>query len=405
MRNLVIGTCFWAFALTVEVSAQTPATVRTELFPLLTTAQQAIASNQMSIALARLSEARNIAALNPQELMLIQRLTVAAAVNDDSQQHLVTVSLEALIGSSLVPSDEKLSLLETMISLSQRQRNYARVVQSAQHYLQLSPAKRSVLVSAAQAHYFLKQFDLAAPQIKAIVQLSQPEEPAPEETLLRMWADSYKQLKNSDGYEAALWLLLTHYPKPTYFADFLNRKLEALESKSRYELDVYRLMRETKALTDADDYFVFIQLCIKAGLPQEALIVLQAGKAAGKIGVGANITQTNALSVHIVQRLAEDANSLSKLENESLTSADGNASAQAGELYFASAQWEKAVSFYDKALKKGSLKHEEMIRLHHVIALKQSNKLTQAIAALAWASFDDTAKMIGQTWLLINAKP
>lgn len=405
MRHLVLSSCFWALAFTSQVSAQTTATIRAALLPLLTAAQQSITANQMPTALSKLSEARSITALNPQELVLIQRLIVAATVNDDAQQQLASATLETLIGSALVPTEERLSFIETLISLSQRHRNYPRVIQAAQQYSQLAPAKRSVMVAVAQAHYFLKQFDQAVMQIKSIVQLYKPGDTAPEETLLRMWADSYKQLKNSVGYETALWQLLTHHPKAAYFADFLNRKLEDLEPKSRYELDVYRLMRETKALTDAEDYLSMIQLCIKAGLPQEALDVLNTGKTAGKIGAGTTAAQTNALQAQINLRLTEDATSLSKLEKDAATSADGNSSALAGEIYFASGQWDKAAGFYEKAISKGGLRREEMIRLHHGIALKQSGKLALAKATLDWVSFDDTAKMIGQTWLLINNKP
>ena len=405
MRKHVLVTYFYLLAGSFIVSAQTTATVRAQLLPLLTAAQQAIAANQMPAALAKLNEARSIATLNPQETLLIQRLTVAAGINDDAQQALVTASLEGLINSSLVPLDEKLTLIETAISLSQKQRNYPLVIQSVEQYLKLAPAKRSVLVARAQAHYFLKQFELAAAQIKTIVEPPKPNEATPEETLLRMWADSYKQLKNNAGYESALWLLLKHHPQPAYFADFLSRKLEGLEPKSRYELDVYRLMRETKSLTDAEDYLAMVQLCIKAGLPQEALDTLQAGKTAGKLSTTTNLAQTNALQSQINKRVAEDANSLVKLENEAKIAADGNAAAQAGELYFATAQWAKATSMYESAISKGGLRREEMIRLHHAIALQQSGKLVQAKAAFAWSTFDDTAKMIGQTWLLLSTKP
>ena len=405
MRKFVLVSCFCLLAGSFVVSAQTTATVRAQLLPLLTAAQQAIAANQMPAALAKLSEARSIAALNPQESILIQRLTVAAGINDDAQYALVTSALDGLISSPLVPIDEKLSLLETSISLSQKQRNHAHTIQATEQYLKLTPAKRSVLVARAQAHYFLKQFDLAAPQIKSIVTAIKANEASPEETLLRMWADSYKQLKNSAGYETALWALINHHPKPAYFADFLNRKLEDLEPKSRYELDIYRLMRETKALSDADDFFTMAQLSIKAGFPQEALNTLLAGKTAGVLGTSGNLAQTSALQNQSNQRLAEDVNSLSKLENTSIMATDGNVAAQVGELYFASMQWEKAAHYYDKAITLGSLKREDMVRLHHAIALKQSGKLVQAKAAFAWAAFDETAKMIGDTWLLLNNKP
>ena len=65
----------------------------------------------------------------------------------------------------------------------------------------------------------------------------------------------------------------------------------------------------------------------------------------------------------------------------------------------------KLSDLYDKAIRKGGLRREDTIRLHHGIALQQSGKQAQAKTAFAWASFDETAQMIGRVWLLVTAKP
>jgi hypothetical protein len=402
MRRVVVILGFWVCSF--HATGQTAPQVRADLSPVLMSAQEALHNKQFPLALGKLAAARALPQLNAQERMLIDRLTVAAALSSDGQLDLAATSLKNLITSTVVPETEKPALLEDLISTAQKQKNHAEVVQAASQFLSLAPGKRTVLLAQAQANYFLKNHDASAKQIRTLVaDFSLPDTP-PEETLLRMWADSYKQLKNQSGYDAALLTLLTHYPKPAYWADFLTRQLQHLEPNSRYELDVYRLLRETGNLLDEDDYTAMIQLALKAGLPREALRAWDAGVAAGVFGKSTNRPATSALQGQIERKVAEDANALVKLENETTQSADGNAAAQAAELYFASAQWARAVTLYELALGKGRLRREDMVRLHLGIAQKQAGQTERAKATFEWASFDNTAKMIGQCWIRLKIR-
>ncbi|MDO8457804.1 MAG: hypothetical protein Q7T07_12955 [Burkholderiaceae bacterium] len=390
---------------TFNATGQTTPQVRADLSPVLISAQEALQNKQFPLALGKLATARALPQLNAQELMLIDRLTVAAALSSDGQLDLAATSLKNLVASTAVPHTEKPALLEDLISTAQKQKNHAQVIQAASQFLSLAPGKRSVLLAQAQAHYFLKNHDAAASQIRTLVaDFSLPNTP-PEETLLRMWADSYKQLKNQGGYDTTLLALLTHYPKPAYWADFLTRQLQHLEPNSRYELDVYRLLRETGNLLDEDDYTAMIQLALKAGLPREALRTWDAGVASGVLGKSKNRPATSALHGQIERKVAEDANSLAKLENEAHQSLDGNTAAQAAELYFATEQWARAVTLYELAISKGRLRREDMTRLHLAIALKQAGLADRAKAAFEWAQFDHAAKTIGQSWVRLKTKP
>lgn len=403
MRRAIAMLSLWVCAL--HTSGQTTPPVRIDLSPVLIAAQEALQNKQFPLALGKLAVARALPQLNAQERMLIDRLTVAAALSSDGQLDLAATSLKHLIASTAVPPAEKPALLEDLISTAQKQKNHAGVVEAASQFLSLAPAKRTVLLAQAQATYFLKNHDATASQIRTLItDFSLPGTP-PEETLLRMWADSHKQLKNQSGYDTALLALLTHYPKPAYWTDFLTRQLQHLEPNSRYELDLYRLLRETGNLLDEDDYTAMIQLAIKAGLPGEAARAWDAGVAVGALGKGTNRPATRALQGQIERKVAEDANALAKLENEAPQSADGNAAAQAAELYLATAQWARAVTWYEVALGKGRLRREDMVRLHLGIAQKQAGQTERAKTTFEWASFDNTAKMIGQSWMRLKTKP
>lgn len=403
MRRLLATLGFLVCAF--NATGQTALQIRADLSPVLISAQEALQNKQFPAALGKLATARALPQLNAQELMLIDRLTVAAALSSGGPLDLAAASLKNLIASTVVPNTEKPALLEDLISTSQKQKDHAGVVQAASQFLSLAPGKRSVLLAQAQANYFLKNHDAASSQIRTLVaDFNLPNTP-PEETLLRMWADSYKQLKNQSGYDTALLTLLTHYPKPAYWADFLTRQLRHLEPNSRYELDVYRLLRETGNLLDEDDYVAMIQLALKAGLPREASRAWDAGVASGVLGKSTNRPALSALHDQIERKVAEDANSLAKLENETAQSADGNAAAQAAELYFATAQWVRAAALYELAISKGRLRREDMTRLHLAIALKQAGQADRAKAAFEWAQFDPTAKMIGQSWMRLKTKP
>ncbi|MGK6319829.1 hypothetical protein [Sphingomonas sp. DT-204] len=119
-------------------------------------------------------------------------------------------------------------------------------------------------------------------------------------------------------------------------------------------LDLFRLMRATKALADQSDYLEYANLAYQAGLPYETKAVLDEGKATGKIPA-TNATATQLL--RDAQAAIKSDAPLATIEKQASTS--GKAAMSAGDVNLALGNYAKAVEFYKLALSKGGVDTSE----------------------------------------------
>lgn len=134
---------------------------------------------------------------------------------------------------------------------------------------------------------------------------------------------------------------------------------------SAQRIDLYRLLRTTKVLADQNDYIDYAESVNAAGLPWEAVAVIDEGRASGKIPAGnPDIARIYASA----QAKAKSEGSLTPLIKQSQASANGKMASQTGDAYLASGDYAKAVELYDLALQKGGVSADE-VNLHRAIAL------------------------------------
>ena len=391
-------------------AAQVPLGVRAEAAVLLSAAQEALKSKNPQLAIDKLNATNALPALSGKETEIMQRLRVAAAM-DAGQPAMAMAALEALIGLPEVPASEKPGLVESLISLAQRQKEHQRVIDAAQLFSSIPAATtRGALQAIAQAQYFLKRYDLAVAQINALLPSpaalgakSSPQLP-PEEYLLRMLADSHNQLKNRAGYLSSLELLLQHHPSQAYWSDFLSRHISQLEARSPLALDWYRLVRASQCLQEADDYLEYIDHALRAGFPLEAQAMLEQGQKLGLLANASAKQRVEALSPLVARRVSEDATAVERLEKEWPSATNGNAAAQLADLHLASGKWAQAQAVYRSALEKGSLRREELTRLRLGISLAQAGQKEAALSALGWDGWSQPASILARAWSLLAVK-
>lgn len=134
---------------------------------------------------------------------------------------------------------------------------------------------------------------------------------------------------------------------------------------SAQRIDLYRLLRTTKVLADQNDYIDYAESVNAAGLPWEAVAVIDEGRASGKIPAGnPDIARIYASA----QAKAKSEGSLTPLIKQSQASANGKMASQTADAYLASGDYTKAVELYDLALQKGGVSADE-VNLHRAIAL------------------------------------
>ncbi|MDF2495563.1 hypothetical protein [Sphingomonas sp.] len=145
------------------------------------------------------------------------------------------------------------------------------------------------------------------------------------------------------------------------------------------KVDLYRLMRASKALADQYDYETYAQWTYDLGLPYETKAVLDEGKAAGKIP--ASSQSANDLMRVANQAIASEG-SLAPVEAKAKAGANGRIALNTGDAYLGMGNYAKAVELYRVALQKGGV-DADVVNTHLGIALAKSGDKAGAKAAFA----------------------
>ena len=119
--------------------------MRPEVAKPLQAAQEALQAKQPELALQKIQEARATPQLTEPEKMFLERLSVMAAMNAQKFD-LAFGSLDYLLQSKELSAADRLILIETMVSVNLRSKDYPKVVQWARRYAQEGGKKQSVHV-------------------------------------------------------------------------------------------------------------------------------------------------------------------------------------------------------------------------------------------------------------------
>lgn len=370
----------------VALSSVAQVNLRSEVAKPLQAAQEAIQSKQPEEALKKIQEARQVAQLTGAEKMLLERLSVVAAMNAQKFD-LAASSLDYLLQSKDLPEVDRLSLMETMVSVSLRTKDYPRVVEWSRRYLQQGGTNTRIRLALIQSLAVQGAHQEVLKEMPAKLQADAAAGKLPDEAELRIYAFSQQQVKDEAAYIKTLTELVKRFPSQAYWGDLLNRIPRQSGFNARYQLDVFRLMDATDNLEDAEDYADVAQAALKAGLPHEALRMLD------KVAQPAS---TATLKKQVQQRVAEDDKAMQAIGPNS---EDAVLLAQWADVQLSKGDWKLAVPAYDKALVKGGLRREAETRLHNGIALIKSGQADAAKTMLASVKGDDTAVLLASLWL------
>ncbi len=369
----------------VALSSVAQVNLRPEVAKTLQAAQEAIQSQQPDTALQRVQELRQAGHLTEPERMLLERISVVAAMNAQKFDQ-ASASLELLLQSKDLTDEDRLTLTETMVNVSLRNKDYAKVALWAKRYTQAGGTNPRVYLALIQSLSMQKLHkevlqEMAEQQKQDVTTGHQP-----GEAELRVYAFSQKQLKDDAGYVRTLTQLVKRFPSKDYWSDLLNTMGRLPGFSLRLQLDVSRLMDATATLDGAEDYGDMAVFAMKVGLPYEALRALE------KAPSPANAK----LKLQAQQRATEDDRTLKSL---SLNSEDAGILVQLGDVMLSKGQWDKAAEAYQKAFTKGGLKREAEARLHCGIALFKLNQPDLAKRMWSTVQGDDALNTLASLWI------
>ena len=269
----------------VALNAVAQVNLRPEVAKSLQAAQEAIQAKKPDDALSKIQEARAVPALTEPEKMLMERLAVVAAMNAQKFD-IAAQSLNYLLQSKELSAADRLTLSETMVSVSQRLKDHTNAVKWARRYKEMGGTNARVDLMLLQSLSIQGLHQEVLQEMVSKQNVAATAARMPDEMELRIYAISQKQLKDDAGFVKTLAELTKRFPSKDYWSDLLNTMGRLPSFNQRYQLDVSRLMEATEVMEEADDYTDMAVFALKSGLPAEALRVLEKGQSAGLFAKG-----------------------------------------------------------------------------------------------------------------------
>ncbi|MFA6124262.1 hypothetical protein [Sphingomonas sp.] len=169
---------------------------------------------------------------------------------------------------------------------------------------------------------------------------------------------------------------------------------------SKNRVDLYRLLWATKSQTAQREYIDYADAAINVGLPNEAKTVIEEGFASESIPKG-NITATEELTR--AKTGIAGSTPLATKEKNAQAAPKGDLAQQAGDAYFGTRNYAKAIEMYRLAETKGA-PDADRNNLHLGMALALSGDRAEAKAVLAKVAADPS-KAIARLWLVFVDTP
>jgi tetratricopeptide (TPR) repeat protein len=379
-----------------QASNATAPAIRPEVVKSLQASQDALRQGQVEKALAIAQQTMAMPNITKDEKPYMLR-TLAAAAMQAKNFSLAISTLENLVQElpdTTLP-DQKLALIESILSASQQAQDHERFVKWARFYLDNEGRNTSVRPVLIQTLSVLKQHEAVIKEVKVKIKYDEDFGVKTPENELRLMAYSQRLLKDDAGYNASLKMLLQRYPSKAYWAEVIPRVARQANFNVRFDLDLYRLLELTGNMEDANEYTDMATLALKSGLPAEAVRVIESAYRTGAFGKGSDAASHQKLRQQAQQKLNEDEKALPSLEK---TAKDANAISSLGDVYASQQKWDQALNAYNKAIEMGGLRREAEIKLHAGMVMSKLGQKAEAEKMWDSVQGDPTAIELAQLW-------
>jgi hypothetical protein len=288
--------------------------------------------------------------------------------------------IEALMASPNTPAAEKGKLAYQRGLLAYNSKQFPTAIQFFDQAKQLGYSDPNLVIQTAQAKVGNNDVAGGLSDLQAEVQrLNASGQKAPEDIYRYGIARS-----NAAKLPSTMtWLqsYVSAYPSAKNWRDVVvtyglsSNSIAKLDDSQK--IDLFRLLRQTRALADQNDYLEYADDVQRRGLPAEALAVIKEGQAAGKIP--ASNTLAKSMVTEATRQVAAEG-SLAPLKAKANAAATGKLAAGTADAYLGQDNYAEAAALYRVALQKGGVDADE-VNTHLGIALAKSGDKAGAKAA------------------------
>lgn len=375
--------------------------LRAEVGKPLQQAGELLKAGKAKEALAKVREAEAVSGKTAAEQATIDKMKAAAAQRAGDFPTAVQ-ALESLAGKA--SGAELGSYAEQLAAAYAQMKNTAK----ANEWVGKAVAAGNNSATIKQLQQYLQSasgdYNAIAKDAGAAVSAAEQAGRRPEEGDLLRLADAQQRLNNTGAYVATLEKLVAYYPKKDYWSAYLGRLPRKAGFADRFQLDVMRLRLATGSLTKTEDFMEMAQLSLQAGLPAEALRIIDQGYKAGALGTGAEAARHQRLKDLALKQEGEVKAALAANATEAEAQKTGDDLVKVGTQYASFGEADKGVALIEKGIAKGGLKRPEDAKLRLGLAQQQSAK-TKAAGAQTLKSIkgSDGVADIARLYLVLGA--
>jgi tetratricopeptide (TPR) repeat protein len=297
-----------------------------------------------------------------------------------------------VINSGKLSAAEQPKFTQALAGIYYRAKDYPKAITWIQRALKDNPNDGQMHELLIQTYYISGKYAEAAKELQGSKSNS--------EQSLQMLANI--QLKQNDkaGYVQTLEKLAGSYPKTSYWADLLNRVSGKPGFSSALSLDVLRLRLVNGLLTKPAEYMEMSQLSLQAGNPAEAIKVINEGYKKGALGTGADAARHQRLKDLAAKTQAEFDAKQATDEAEAVKNKDADALANMGYALVSAGKADKGLPLLEQAVKLGTGRNPEAIKLHYGIAQSIAGKKAAAVSTLKSVKGTDGTADLARYWTL-----
>ena len=377
--------------------------VRPEIGKPLQAARDLMKAQKHREALGKIAEADNVPGKTANENYLINymRFSAASAAGDADT---AAKARDVVLASGNVPAAAQAKLVEAMVGVYYKSKEYAKAIQLASRHLRDNGGNAQIRQLLAQAYYLNNEFAKAATEMQSMVQAEVQAGKTPSETQLQLLATSYNRTKDNAGYASALEKLVTYYPKREYWVDLLGRVQRKSGYASRLDIDVFRLRFATGNVKTTADFMEMSQLALQAGSSAEAKKIVDQAYAAGVLGTGAEAERHKRLRDLATKSVTEAQQSLAQRETEAAAAKDGGPLVSVGFETVMAGRYDKGIHLMEQGIKKGNLKYPDDAKLHLGAAYFLAGNKSRAVEVFKTVRGTDGSADLARLWVLHSAR-
>jgi tetratricopeptide (TPR) repeat protein len=289
---------------------------------------------------------------------------------------------------------------KTLAQLYASINQYPKAIEYSKRWLQDKPNDAEVLSLLGQSYYQTKDFKSCKETMNSAIAGVEKSGGKPAEGWLQFARSCSDSLGDSATAAQVLEKLCRFYPKPEVWQSYIR-------SMSRGSPDLpgfhwSRLSNEVGVLKDAEEYSNFAQQAMLVyGTPAEALRVVEEGFKKQVLGSDPKTKVRHQILLTKAKEAAQaDKARWPQMATEAEQDPTGVKSEAMGLSYFGAEQWDQAISYLEKAVKKGGLKDTANVKLTLGIAQLKKGQRDAARTEFKAVSADPVLGKVASAWTI-----